>query len=95
MKAPFDRVPIVNLESLPKTNRASIRGSAVSTRSPESNEIIQNVNQIAQAQFLVERSMNEMAVLFSRGLVDSETGTIEVEKVDYSDLQNGFQPQRK
>ena len=65
MKAPFDRVPIVNLESLPKTNRASIRGSAVSTRSSESNEIIQNVNQIAQAQFLVERSMNELHLLLS------------------------------
>lgn len=38
---------------------------------------------------------NDAAVMFSRGLVDAESGTIEVEKVDYSNFQNGSQPLRK
>ena len=38
---------------------------------------------------------NDIAVLFSRGLVDSETGTIEVEKIDYSDFRNGTKSRRK
>ena len=38
---------------------------------------------------------NDIAVLFSRGLVDSEAGTIEVEKIDYSDIRNGTKSRRK
>jgi predicted transcriptional regulator len=38
---------------------------------------------------------NDAAVMFSRGLVDAESGTIEVEKVDYSNFQSGSQPLRK
>lgn len=38
---------------------------------------------------------NDAAVMFSRGLVDKETGTIEVEKIDYSNLEDGIRSQKK